>query len=101
MPLILVFDATNCSRRSPGFHSASILDIFFFPRSGLTELSHWSRSRIILNIVSLVREQDAGPHLPCELLQVCVKGVLIEESLVVVVERLEQIDILFVFDEGY
>ena len=100
MLLILAFDATIFSRRSPDFHSSLILGSFFLPKSGLIELSHLSRSRIILFIVRPVCKREAGPHVLFELLQVGVKVVLVEECLVVVVERFEKIDILFVFDES-
>ena len=99
MLLILVFDATIFSRRSPDLQSSFSLGSLFLPKSGLIELSHPSSSCIILCIVRPVRERAEGPHIPCELLQVSVEVVLIKERLVVVVERLEEVDILFIFDE--
>ena len=90
MQLILVFDATSYSRRSPDFQSLKTKQ-FLLARS---------RSRIILHIhVRPVRKQDAGPHVPCELLQVDVEAMIIKECLVVVIEQLEVIGTLFVFNK--
>ena len=97
--LILAFAATIFSRRSPDFHSSLRLGSFFLPKSGLIVLSHLSRSRTILCIVRQACAREAGPHVLVEFLQVGVEVMLVEECLVVVVERLEEVDILFVFDE--
>ena len=53
-----------------------------------------SSSHIIhLYIIRPVWKQEAGLHIPCELLQVDVDAVMIKECLVDVIERLEEINI--------
>ena len=59
MLLILAFNATIFSRRSPDFHSSLRPGSFFLPRLGLIEFSHSSRSPMILRIVRPVREREA------------------------------------------
>ena len=74
--LILAFNATIFSRRSPDFHISLSPGIFFFPRFGLIEFSHSSRSPMILRIVRPVREQEVRPRVLRELLQVDVEFML-------------------------
>ena len=98
MLLTLAFAAASFSRRSPDFHSSFRLGSCFLPKSGLIELRHLLRSRNSVDCQT--RPQTAGrTPLPCELLQVGVEVVLIEERPVVIVKRLKKIGMLFVFDE--
>ena len=76
MLLILVFNATSFSRRSPDFHSSLRPGSLFLSRLGLIEFSHLSRSLMILRIVRPVCEREARPHALCEVLQVGVEFLL-------------------------
>ena len=97
--LIFALDATIFSRRSPDFHSSLRPGSFFLPMFGCIEFSQSSRSSTILRHRQTGGEREARPRVLCELLQISVEFVLIQQFLVVIVERLESVDIFFVFGE--
>ena len=74
--LILAFNATSFSRRSPDFHNSIRPGNLLLPRLGLIEVSHSSKSPMTLRIVRPVREQEARPRVLGELFQVDVEVML-------------------------